>query len=97
MGGKCSKFELTLFLLLFLYPLFSRSVKKKKKRIQKNEIENQPYLMGLDSPVSSANGVENEPTAHGVELKKKKRAVRGSNLSTSGKTNTAFEPECYGV
>lgn len=75
----------------------TQSVKKKKKRIQKNEIENQPYLMGLDSPVSSANGVENEPTAHGVELKKKKRAVRGSNLSTSGKTNTAFEPECYGV
>lgn len=56
-----------MFLLLFLYPLFSRSVKKKKKRIQKNEIENQPYLMGLDSPVSSANGVENEPTAHGVK------------------------------
>ncbi|XP_048792689.1 jouberin isoform X2 [Lagopus muta] len=74
-----------------------QSVKKKKKRIQKNEIENQPYLMGLDSPVSSANGVENEPTAHGVELKRKKRAVRGSNLITSGKTNTAFEPECYDV
>lgn len=55
--------------------------------------------MGLDSPVSSvtANGVENEPTAHGVELKKKKRAARGSNLSTSGKTNIAFEPECYDV
>ncbi|XP_042744402.1 jouberin isoform X1 [Lagopus leucura] len=75
----------------------TQSVKKKKKRIQKNEIENQPYLMGLDSPVSSANGVENEPTAHGVELKRKKRAVRGSNLITSGKTNTAFEPECYDV
>uniref|UniRef100_A0A8C3L9L0 Jouberin n=1 Tax=Chrysolophus pictus TaxID=9089 RepID=A0A8C3L9L0_CHRPC len=75
----------------------TQSVKKKKKRIQKNEIENQPYLMGLDSPVSSANGVENEPTAHGVELKRKKRPVRGSNLSTSGKTNTAFEPECYDV
>ncbi|XP_010705622.1 jouberin isoform X1 [Meleagris gallopavo] len=73
----------------------TQSVKKKKKRIQKNEIENQPYLMGLDSPVSSANGVENEPTAHGVELKRKKRVVRGSDLSTSGKTNTAFEPECY--
>ncbi|NXI72638.1 AHI1 protein, partial [Anseranas semipalmata] len=77
----------------------TQGVKKKKKRIQKNEIANQPNLMGLDSPVSSvtANGVKNEPTAHGVELKKKKRAVRGSNLSTSGKTNIAFEPECYDV
>ncbi|XP_035177491.1 jouberin isoform X3 [Oxyura jamaicensis] len=77
----------------------TQGVKKKKKRIQKNETENQPNLMGVDSPVSSvtANGVENEPTAHGVELKKKKRAARGSNLSTSGKTNTAFEPECYDV
>ncbi|XP_015713922.1 jouberin isoform X2 [Coturnix japonica] len=72
-------------------------LKKKKKGVQKNEIENQPYLMGLDSPVSSANGVQNEPTAHGVELKKKKRAVRSSNLRTSGMTNTAFEPECYDV
>lgn len=55
--------------------------------------------MGLDTPVSSVttNGVENEPTAHRVELKKKKKAVRGSNLSTNGKTNTAFEPECYDV
>ncbi|NXC42612.1 AHI1 protein, partial [Penelope pileata] len=71
-----------------------QSVKKKKKRIQKNEVENQPNLMGCDSPISSANGVENDPTARGVELKKKKRAVRRLNLSTSGKTNTAFEPEC---
>lgn len=88
-----------MFPLLFLYPLSPRGVKKKKKRIQKNETENQPNLMGLDSPVSSvtANGVENEPTAHGVELKKKKRAARGSNLSTSGKTNIAFERECYDV
>ncbi|XP_072187793.1 jouberin [Excalfactoria chinensis] len=75
----------------------TQSVKKKKKRVQKNEIENQPYLMGLDSPVSSANGVQNEPTDHGVELKTKKRAVRSSNLRTSGMTNTAFEPEYYDV
>lgn len=55
--------------------------------------------MSLDTPVSSvtANGVENEPTARGVELKKKKKAVRGSNFTTSGETNTAFEPECYDV
>lgn len=54
--------------------------------------------MSLDTPVSSvtANSVENEPTAHGVKLKKKK-AVRGSNLSTNGKTNTAFEPERYDI
>ncbi|NXP79234.1 AHI1 protein, partial [Ramphastos sulfuratus] len=73
--------------------------KKKKKRIQRSERENQHNLMGLDTPVSSVttNGVENEPTAHRVELKKKKKAARGSNLSTSGMTNTAFEPECYDV
>lgn len=56
--------------------------------------------MGLDTPVSSvtAIGVENEPTAHGVELKKKKKkAVRGSNLDGNGRTNIAFEPECYDV
>nr|XP_009687226.1 PREDICTED: jouberin [Struthio camelus australis] len=77
----------------------TQGAKKKKKRIQKNETENQPDLMGLDTPVSSitANGVENEPTAHGVELKKKKRAGRGSNSSTNGKTNIAFEPESYDV
>ncbi|KAM9563872.1 jouberin isoform 1-T3 [Guaruba guarouba] len=74
----------------------TQAAKKKKKRIQRNERENQHNLMGLDTSVSSitANGVENEPTVHGVELKKKK-AVRGSNLSTNGKTNIAFEPECY--
>ncbi|XP_054018590.1 jouberin [Dryobates pubescens] len=73
--------------------------KKKKKRIQRNERGNQHNLMGLDTPVSSVttNGVENEPTAPRVELKKKKKAARGSNLSTNGKTNTAFEPECYDV
>ncbi|NXN17765.1 AHI1 protein, partial [Indicator maculatus] len=73
--------------------------KKKKKRIQRNERENQHNLMGLNTPVSSVttNGAENEPTAHRVELKKKKKAARGSNLSTNGKTNTAFEPECYDV
>lgn len=88
-----------MFLLLFLYPPSSRGAKKKKKRIQKNETENQHNLMRLSTPVSSvtANSVENEPTAHGVELKKKKKAVRGSKLSTNGKTNIAFEPECYDV
>ncbi|XP_071662621.1 jouberin isoform X2 [Patagioenas fasciata] len=78
----------------------TQGAKKKKKSIQKNEIENQHNLVGLDTPVSSitANGVENEPTAHGVEFKKKKKAaVRVSNLSTNGKTNIAFEPECYDV
>ncbi|NXL28805.1 AHI1 protein, partial [Glaucidium brasilianum] len=77
----------------------TQGAKKKKKKIQRNETENQHNFMGLDTPVSSvtANGVENEPTAHGVELKKKKKSVRGSNLSTSGKINTAFEPECYEV
>ncbi|XP_030909930.2 jouberin isoform X2 [Melopsittacus undulatus] len=76
----------------------TQGAKKKKKRIQRNERENQHNLMGLDTSVSSvtANGVENEPTAHGVELKKKK-AVRASNLSTNGKTNIAFESECYDV
>ncbi|NXH17081.1 AHI1 protein, partial [Bucco capensis] len=70
--------------------------KKKKKRIQRHERENQHNLVGLDTPVSSvtASSVENEPTAHGVELKKKKKAVKGTNLSRNGKTNTAFEPEC---
>lgn len=88
-----------MFLLLFLYPPSSRGAKKKKKRIQRNERENQHNLMSLDTPVSSvtANSVENEPTAHGVKLKKKKKAVRGSNLSTNGKTNTAFEPERYDI
>ncbi|KAM6433682.1 jouberin [Rhynochetos jubatus] len=73
----------------------TQGAKKKKKRIQKNEIENQHNLMGLNTPLSSvtAHGVENEPTAHGGELKKKKKAVRGSNFSTNGKTNIAFEPE----
>ncbi|NXY43457.1 AHI1 protein, partial [Ceuthmochares aereus] len=73
-----------------------QGAKKKKKRIQRNKQENQNNLMGLDTPASSvtANGVENEPTAHGVELKKKKKAVRGSSLSTKGKTNIAFESEC---
>ncbi|XP_017933751.1 jouberin isoform X2 [Manacus vitellinus] len=78
----------------------TQGTKKKKKRIQRNERENQHNLMSLDTPLSSvtANGVENEPTSHGVELKKKKKkAVRGSNLSTNGKTNTAFEPECQDV
>ncbi|XP_068255028.1 LOW QUALITY PROTEIN: jouberin [Nyctibius grandis] len=76
----------------------AQGAKKNKKRIQRNEGENQHKLMGLNTPVSSvtANGVENEPTAHGVELKKKKKkAVRGSNLSTNGKTNELNEPECY--
>ncbi|XP_037247891.1 jouberin [Falco rusticolus] len=74
----------------------TRGAKKKKKKIQRNE--NQHNLMGLDTLVSSvtANGVEKKSTAHGVELKKKK-AVRGSNLSRNGKTNIAFEPECYDV
>ncbi|KAJ7417021.1 hypothetical protein BTVI_33936 [Pitangus sulphuratus] len=78
----------------------TQGTKKKKKRIQGNERENQHNLMSLDTPLSSvtANGVENEPTSHGVELKKKKKkAVRGSNLSTNGKTNIAFEPECRDV
>ncbi|NXM02860.1 AHI1 protein, partial [Tyrannus savana] len=78
----------------------TQGTKKKKKRIQRNERENQHNLMSLDTPLSSvtANGVENEPTSHGVELKKKKKkAVRGSNLSTNGKTNIAFEPECQDV
>uniref|UniRef100_A0A8B9MTG9 Jouberin n=1 Tax=Accipiter nisus TaxID=211598 RepID=A0A8B9MTG9_9AVES len=77
----------------------TQGAKKKKKRIQRNERENQHNLMSLDTPVSSvtANGVENEPTAHGVKLKKKKKAARGSNLSTNGKTNTAFEPERYDI
>ncbi|NXG52273.1 AHI1 protein, partial [Psilopogon haemacephalus] len=99
-SAKCSKFGLTLcFFLPFLYPPSSRVEKKKKKRIQRNERENQRNLMGLDTPVSSVttNGAENEPPAHRVELKKKKKAVRGSNLNTNGKTNTAFEPECYDV
>ncbi|NWX89310.1 AHI1 protein, partial [Nothoprocta pentlandii] len=80
-------------------PAATQGTKKKKKRIQKNETEDQSNLMSLDTPVSSitANGVENEPTAHGVELKKKKRAGRGSNPSTNGKANIAFEPECYDV
>ncbi|XP_061846769.1 jouberin isoform X1 [Colius striatus] len=78
----------------------TEGAKKKKKRIQRNERENQHNLMGLDTPVPSvtANDVENEPTAPGVELKKKKKkAMRGSNLSTNGKTNTAFEPECCDI
>lgn len=91
-----------MFLLLFLYPPCSRGAKRKKKSIQKNEIENQHNLVGRNTPVSSvtANGIENEPTAHGAEFKKKKKkkaAVRVSNLSTNGKTNIAFEPECYDV
>ncbi|NXF04483.1 AHI1 protein, partial [Smithornis capensis] len=77
----------------------TQGTKKKKKRVQRNERENQHNLMSLDTPLSSvtANGVENEPASHGVELKKKKKAVRGSNLSTNGKTNIAFEPECHGT
>lgn len=54
--------------------------------------------MSVDTPLSSvtANGVENEPTSHGGELKKKKKkTARGSNLSTNGRTNIAFEPECH--
>lgn len=88
-----------MFLLLFLCPPSSRGAKKKKKKIQRNERENQHNLMGLEMPISSdtASSVANEPTGHGVELKKKKKAVRGSNLSTKGKTNSAFEPECYDV
>ncbi|XP_034621489.1 jouberin isoform X4 [Trachemys scripta elegans] len=69
-------------------------VTKKKKRILKNEtMENPPNLMALDTPVSSitTNGVENKPRTHGLELKKKKRAVK--NSSASGKTNVAFEPD----
>nr|XP_042704118.1 jouberin isoform X4 [Chrysemys picta bellii] len=69
-------------------------VTKKKKRILKNEtMENPPNLMALDTPVSSitTNSVENKPRTHGLELKKKKRAVK--NSSASGKTNVAFEPD----
>ncbi|NXD22487.1 AHI1 protein, partial [Spelaeornis formosus] len=76
----------------------AQGTKKKKKRIQRNERENQHNLMSVDTPLSSVttNGVENEPTSHGGELKKKKKkAARGSNLSTNGRTNTAFEPECH--
>ncbi|KAI1240934.1 hypothetical protein IHE44_0009384 [Lamprotornis superbus] len=75
----------------------TQGTKKKKKRIQRNERENQHNLMSVDTPLSSVttNGVENEPTSRGdVELKKK-RAARGSNLSTNGRTNIAFEPECH--
>ncbi|XP_071596949.1 jouberin [Heliangelus exortis] len=74
--------------------LVTQGAKKKKKRIQRSERENQHNFVGLDTPVSSvtANGAENEPPARGVELKKKKKAVKGSSLSTNGKTNTAFEP-----
>nr|XP_041571116.1 jouberin isoform X2 [Taeniopygia guttata] len=73
----------------------AQGTKKKKKRIQRNERENQHNLMSIDTPLSSVatNGVENEPTSRGVELKKKKKAVRGSNLSTDGRTNIAFELE----
>ncbi|XP_074846616.1 jouberin isoform X2 [Carettochelys insculpta] len=65
---------------------------KKKKRILKNETENQPNVMALDTPASSttAKSVENKSRTHGVELKKKKKAVKNS----SGKTNVAFEPDC---
>ncbi|NWT12026.1 AHI1 protein, partial [Vireo altiloquus] len=76
----------------------TQGTKEKKKRIQRNERENQHNLMSVDTPLSSvtANGVENEPASHGVELKKKKKkAAKGSNLSTNGRTNTAFEPECH--
>ncbi|KAM9382172.1 jouberin [Phaethornis superciliosus] len=73
--------------------LVTQGAKKKKKRIQRSQRENQHNLLGLDTPVSSvtANGAENEPTACGAELKKKKKAVKG--LSTNGKTSTAFEPK----
>uniref|UniRef100_A0A8D2MRW1 Jouberin n=1 Tax=Zonotrichia albicollis TaxID=44394 RepID=A0A8D2MRW1_ZONAL len=74
----------------------TQGTKKKKKRIQRNERENQHNLMSVDTPLSSVttNGVENEPASRGVELKKKKKkAARGSNLSTSGRTNIAFELE----
>ncbi|XP_032912337.1 jouberin [Catharus ustulatus] len=77
----------------------TQGTKKKKKRIQRNERENQHNLMSVDTPLSSVttNGVENEPTSRGdVELKKrKKKAARGLNLSTNGRTNIAFEPECH--
>ncbi|NXO63920.1 AHI1 protein, partial [Phainopepla nitens] len=75
----------------------TQGTKKKKKRIQRNERENQHNLMSVDTPLSSVttNGVENEPASRGVELKKKKKAARGSNLSTNGRTNIAFEPECH--
>ncbi|NXM37487.1 AHI1 protein, partial [Gymnorhina tibicen] len=76
----------------------TQGTKEKKKRVQRNERENQHNLMSVDTPQSSvtANGDENEPTSHGVELKKKKKkAARGSNLSTNGRTNIAFEPECH--
>ncbi|NWX65530.1 AHI1 protein, partial [Promerops cafer] len=76
----------------------TQGTKKKKKRIQRNERENQHNLMSLDTPLSSVttNGVENEPASRGVELKKKKKkAARGSNLSTNGRTNIAFELECH--
>ncbi|KAM6279122.1 jouberin isoform 3-T3 [Porphyrio hochstetteri] len=78
----------------------TQGAKKKKKSMQRSERENQHNFMGLDTPVSSVtpDGVESQPTAHGVELKKKKKkAARGSNLNTNGKTNIAFEPECSDV
>ncbi|XP_067398368.1 LOW QUALITY PROTEIN: jouberin [Emydura macquarii macquarii] len=71
---------------------------KKKKRIVKNDTtENQPNVMALDIPALSitTNSVEEEPRTHGVELKKKKRAVKNSHAG--GKTNVAFEPDCYEV
>ncbi|KAM6126907.1 LOW QUALITY PROTEIN: jouberin [Pterocles gutturalis] len=77
----------------------TQGAKKKVKSIQRNERKNQHNLTGLDTPAPSvtANGVENEPAAQGVELKKKKKkAVRGY-LSTNGKTNSAFEHECYDI
>ncbi|NWH30654.1 AHI1 protein, partial [Chloropsis hardwickii] len=75
----------------------TQGTKKKKKRIQRNERENQHNLMSVDTPLSSvtSNGAGNEPTSRGVELKKKKKAARGSNLSTNGRTNIAFELECH--
>lgn len=72
---------------------------KKKKRILKNETENQQNVIAFDTPTSSitTDSVENKPRAHEVELKKtkKKRAVKSS--SASGKTNVAFEPDCYEI
>ncbi|KYO19049.1 jouberin isoform C [Alligator mississippiensis] len=72
--------------------------KKKKKRTQKNETtENEPILMGCETPASSitTDGVENESTAHDGELKKKKKKRAVTNSVSSGKANIAFEPDSH--
>ncbi|KYO19048.1 jouberin isoform B [Alligator mississippiensis] len=76
----------------------THSAKKKKKRTQKNETtENEPILMGCETPASSitTDGVENESTAHDGELKKKKKKRAVTNSVSSGKANIAFEPDSH--